>query len=108
MATRRSRRSPQPPSTRKPPTTEPGTERMRAQLFLNGRSQAVRLPKAFRFPGTEVLIHREGGLIVLEPVPQSQWPVGYWESLDAKREDLALGRVLPLGARLIDLDEEDV
>ena len=32
-----------------------------AKLFLNGRSQAVRLPKAFRFEGlTEVFIERDG------------------------------------------------
>jgi antitoxin VapB len=81
---------------------------VRAKLFLNGRSQAVRLPKAFRFPGTEVLIHRQGEMVVLEPVPQSQWPTGYWESIDARREDLSLGRVPPLGAHLIDLDGEDI
>ena len=39
-----------------------------AKLFLNGRSQAVRLPKAFRFDGlTEVYIHRDGERIILSP-----------------------------------------
>lgn len=39
-----------------------------AKLFLNGRSQAVRLPKAFRFDGlTEVYIRREGERIILSP-----------------------------------------
>ncbi len=39
-----------------------------AKLFLNGRSQAVRLPKAFRFEGlTEVYIQREGDRIILSP-----------------------------------------
>jgi antitoxin VapB len=81
---------------------------VRAKLFQNGRSQAVRLPKAFRFPGSEVFIHREGDVVMLEPVPQSQWPAGYWELVDAKRDDLALGRVQPLGARLTDVDEDDI
>jgi antitoxin VapB len=37
-----------------------------AKLFLNGRSQAVRLPKAFRFEGmTEVFIQRDGERIIL-------------------------------------------
>lgn len=37
-----------------------------AKLFLNGRSQAVRLPKEFRFDGvTEVYIAREGDRVVL-------------------------------------------
>lgn len=39
-----------------------------AKLFQNGRSQAVRLPKAYRFEGlTEVLIERDGERIVLSP-----------------------------------------
>ena len=42
-----------------------------AKLFLNGRSQAVRLPRAFRFPGHEVKISKEGSRIILEPVDQS-------------------------------------
>lgn len=40
----------------------------RAKLFTNGRSQASRLPKAFRFDGvTEVLIEREGKRVILSP-----------------------------------------
>ncbi len=39
-----------------------------AKLFLNGRSQAVRLPKAFRFDGlNEVYIQRDGDRIILSP-----------------------------------------
>jgi len=39
-----------------------------AKLFLNGRSQAVRLPKAFRFDGaTEVRIERDGDRVILSP-----------------------------------------
>jgi antitoxin VapB len=39
----------------------------RAQLFKSGGSQAVRLPKEFRFHGqTEVLVYRQGGKVVLE------------------------------------------
>ena len=42
---------------------------MTAKLFQNGRSQAVRLPKAFRFEGTEVRIRRtRAGAVVLEPM----------------------------------------
>lgn len=39
-----------------------------AKLFLNGRSQAVRLPLEFRFPGTEVRVTRHGRGVLLEPV----------------------------------------
>ncbi|HSG38958.1 MAG TPA: type II toxin-antitoxin system VapB family antitoxin [Thermoanaerobaculia bacterium] len=41
----------------------------RARLFKSGGSQAVRLPREFRFEGQEeVLIHREGERVILEPV----------------------------------------
>jgi antitoxin VapB len=42
----------------------------RAKLFMNGRSQAVRLPAEFRFPGREVLIERQGDAVVLRPKPE--------------------------------------
>ncbi len=38
-----------------------------AKVFENGRSQAVRLPKKYRFSSDEVLIHRLGKVIVLLP-----------------------------------------
>jgi antitoxin VapB len=40
----------------------------RAKIFWSGRSQAVRLPKDFRFPGDEVRIRRHGSAVILEPV----------------------------------------
>ena len=39
----------------------------RAKLFQNGGSQAVRLPKEFRFDTETVLIHRDGTSVILEP-----------------------------------------
>lgn len=38
-----------------------------AKIFWTGRSQAVRLPKEYRFEGTQVRIHREGDKVILEP-----------------------------------------
>ena len=38
-----------------------------AKLFKHGGSQAVRLPKAFRFKGTEVIIEKHGDEVVLKP-----------------------------------------
>jgi antitoxin VapB len=38
-----------------------------AKLFKHGGSQAVRLPKAFRFEGTEVIIEKQGDAVVLKP-----------------------------------------
>jgi antitoxin VapB len=44
----------------------------RAKLFKSGGSQAVRLPKDYRFEGQEeVLIHREGKRVVLEPMERT-------------------------------------
>ena len=37
-------------------------------MFKHGRSQAVRLPKAFRLPGTEVRVRRVGNGVLLEPI----------------------------------------
>ena len=39
-----------------------------AKIFQHGRSQAVRLPKAFRLPGVEVRVRRFGGGVLLEPM----------------------------------------
>ena len=38
-----------------------------ARIFLNGRSQAVRLPKEFRFSGKDVYIKKIGNMVVLLP-----------------------------------------
>ncbi len=48
-----------------------------AKLFWTGRSQAVRLPKDFRFDGDEVRIRRHGAAVILEPVASD------WRWLDA-------------------------
>jgi antitoxin VapB len=48
-----------------------------AKLFWSGRSQAVRLPKDFRFPGEEVRIRRHGSAVILEPMTED------WSWLDA-------------------------
>ena len=51
----------------------------RAKLFKSGGSQAVRLPKGYRFEGqSEVLIYRNGRRIILEPV-RRQWSQEFLE-----------------------------
>jgi antitoxin VapB len=40
----------------------------KAKLFWSGRSQAVRLPKEFRFDGDEVRVRRHGNAVILEPI----------------------------------------
>lgn len=46
------------------------TKHASAKLFWNGRSQAVRLPKEFRFEGDRVRVTRMGAGILLEPVAE--------------------------------------
>lgn len=59
----------------------------RAKLFRNGGSQAVRLPKACRFPAQhEVLIRREGRRVILEPA--DEWPEEFRACLGAWREEI--------------------
>ncbi|MDX8401505.1 MAG: type II toxin-antitoxin system VapB family antitoxin [Mariprofundaceae bacterium] len=66
----------------------------RARLFRNGRSQAVRLPREFRFDGDEVLIHKVGNAVVLLPV-QGAWD-SLFEALERFSDDfLADGRRQP-------------
>lgn len=48
-----------------------------AKLFINGRSQAVRLPKAFRFKGDEVYVKKTSEGVLLMPKDGSIWDV--WE-----------------------------
>ena len=76
-------------STRVRRAASPGKTpvRRRAKVFWTGRSQAVRLPKEFRFSGNEVDVHRDGERVVLEPVriPRDKmgWPVALWELMGA-------------------------
>ena len=60
-------------------------KRQTARVFATGRSQAVRLPKEFRFDGDTVLVHREGNAVILEPV--HEWPEGYVESFSGVPDD---------------------
>jgi antitoxin VapB len=56
-----------------------------ARVFTTGRSQAVRLPKEFRFDSDTVLVHREGSSVILEPI--REWPDGYVQSFEGVPED---------------------
>ena len=58
----------------------------RAKLFKNGRSQAVRLPKAFRFKGSEVKIIKKGNQVILEPLEGGVWPDGFWDNFPPDKD----------------------
>lgn len=67
-----------------------------AKLFQNGQSQAVRLPKEFRFQGDKVFIKRMGNAVVLLPYHDS-WQ-SLFESLDQFSEDFMEQRDQPTQA----------
>ena len=66
-----------------------------AKLFQNGRSQAVRLPREFRFEGEQVHVRRLGNGVLLEPMINDvkEW----FEQLDRFRSErfMRSGRAQP-------------
>jgi antitoxin VapB len=72
-----------------------------AKIFRNGRSQAVRLPREFRFEGREVRVRRVADGVLLEPVIAD--PEKWFAQLDARREGNFMGqskdRLQPLTPR---------
>ena len=81
---------PQPPA-QSPTSTAPKT----AKLFKNGRSQAVRLPKEFRFEGEEVIIRRNPatGEVTLSSTPdrhRTSWKNRFaiWDALGSPEDDV--------------------
>lgn len=78
---------------------------MTAKIFWSGNSQAVRLPKEFRFePGTEeVAIRREGELIILEPVKAEEWPDDFWRAFEGMPEGFERPAQVPQKREDLDL-----
>lgn len=56
-----------------------------AKIFANGRSQAVRLPKEYRFKGDEVFVNKIGDIIVFFP-KNKPWE-SFLKSLDNFTDD---------------------
>ena len=56
-----------------------------AKIFINGRSQAVRLPKEFRFSGSDVFIKRIGKIVLL--IPKDDPWASLADSLDQFTDD---------------------
>lgn len=57
-----------------------------AKLFMNGRSQAVRLPREFAFHGSEVYVRRVGRNVLLVP-KDDPWS-SFEAALDLFTEDV--------------------
>ncbi|PJZ49011.1 type II toxin-antitoxin system antitoxin VapB [Leptospira saintgironsiae] len=65
----------------------------RAKIFKNGDSQAIRLPKEYRFKGKEVYIHKEGENVVLTPINDAV--DGFWNTLNEFSTDFKIERDQP-------------
>jgi antitoxin VapB len=57
----------------------------RASVFMNGRSQAVRLPQSCRFDPSvrSVRARKVGNAVILEPVESAGWDPAYWAAIQA-------------------------
>lgn len=64
-----------------------------AKIFINGRSQAVRLPKDFRFSGEDVYIKKVGKMVLLIP-KDDPWS-SLINSLDQFTDDFMESREQP-------------
>lgn len=64
-----------------------------AKVFTTGRSQAVRLPKAYRFATTEVTIERQGDAVILRPkLDRATWAQQVTDAVAAFDPDFKLER----------------
>jgi len=64
-----------------------------AKIFQNGQSQAVRLPKEFRFKDDHVYVKKSGNIVMLIPA-QDSWE-SLFESLDKFSDDFMTERKQP-------------
>ena len=71
-----------------------------AKIFMNNRSQAVRLPKEFQFSTSEVYIRKEGDNLVLSPRP-ADWTSFLASDLVASKEFMGGVDDLPVQEREI-------
>jgi antitoxin VapB len=66
-----------------------------AKIFYNGRSQAIRLPKEFRFDTDEVFVTKDGENLILSPKPRITWDEYFataekFPDFDLERDSVAL------------------
>jgi antitoxin VapB len=61
---------------------------MKTTVFKSGGSQAVRIPKEFRFDAKSVEIERRGASLILTPSSEKKkWPEGYIDTIIANAAD---------------------
>jgi len=70
-----------------------------ARLFWSGGSQAVRLPKAMRLPGKQVIVRRRGASVILEPLPDADDWTGFWDRIVSLARPIRRGKTRPAERR---------
>ncbi|MDI7208811.1 type II toxin-antitoxin system VapB family antitoxin [Leptospira santarosai] len=65
----------------------------KAKIFKNGDSQAIRLPKDYRFKGKEVYIRKDGDNVILTPIDDVV--DRFWNTVNSFSDDLILDRDQP-------------
>ena len=65
----------------------------RAKIFKNGDSQAIRLPKEFRFKGKEVYIRKEGNNVIISPIDDAVDRL--WKTINSLSDDFKIERNQP-------------
>jgi virulence-associated protein VagC len=82
------------PGTARQPAPGDAATEGRGKVFWTGRSQAIRIPRAFRVSTAEVKVRRDGSSLVLEPIEvdtdEKGWPLAFWE-LAGSAPDFDLG-----------------
>ncbi|MCA9446053.1 MAG: AbrB/MazE/SpoVT family DNA-binding domain-containing protein [Candidatus Omnitrophica bacterium] len=71
-------------------------DELKAKIFKNGGSQAIRLPKDCRFPEgqTEVSVRKEGSRIILEPA--DEWSEEFKKTFGSWKEDIPRIKQTPI------------
>ena len=70
-------------------------EARKVSLFRNGRSQALRIPREMEFSGTQVIMHKEGEKIIIEPAAPSDL-IAWLKTLEPL--DKSIGEIEELSA----------
>ncbi|WP_036026582.1 type II toxin-antitoxin system antitoxin VapB [Leptospira noguchii] len=65
----------------------------KAKIFKNGDSQAIRLPKDYRFKGKEVYIRKDGDNVILTPIDDAV--DRFWSTIHNFSDDLIIDRNQP-------------
>lgn len=73
----------------------PDDQERRAAVFINGRSRAVRIPKAFEFEADEVMIRKSGDELIIRPIKRRSDLLEYLTTGEPIEDDFDFGEDLP-------------